>query len=77
MIPVKAILEKQWYEFCKYVKDFALQDSYTNDEDYNMGRYEILNRLNIDFFDPVVEYYCMCNNLNLRDIPGGIDSIFK
>ena len=75
MIAVKEVMNKQWDEFCKKVKDFASRDSDTNDEDYNMGRYEIMRNHRIDFFDPVVEYYCMCNNLELRDIPGGIDSI--
>lgn len=69
-------IKKQWFEFCKYVKEFAIRDSDTNDEEYNYGRYEIMNATKINFFDPAVEYYCMCNNLNLRDIPGGIDTIF-
>lgn len=75
MIPVKEILEKQWSDFRQYVKDFAIKDSNTNDEEYNYGRYQIINSWNFSLFDPEVEYYCRCNNLQLKDILGGIDSI--
>lgn len=75
MIAVKEILEKQWSDFRQYVKDFALKDSNTNDEEYNYGRYQVINSWNFSLFDPEVEYYCICNNLQLKDIPGGIDSI--
>lgn len=75
MIPIKEILEKQWSDFRQYVKDFSIKDSNTNDEEYNYGRYQIINNWNFSLFDPEVEYYCMCNNLQLKDIPGGIDSI--
>lgn len=75
MIAVKEILEKQWSDFRQYVKDFALRDSNTNDEEYNYGRHQIINSWNFNLLDPEVEYYCMCNNLQLKDIPGGIDSI--
>lgn len=75
MIAIKEILEKQWSDFYKYVKDFAENDSNTNDEEYNYGRYQIINSSHFSLFDPEVEYYCMCNNLQLKDIPGGIDSI--
>ena len=76
MIAVKEILEKQWSDFYKYIKDFAENDSNTNDEEYNYGRYQIVNSYHFSLFDPEVQYYCMCNNLHLKDIPGGIDSIF-
>lgn len=75
MIPIKEILNKQWSEFCRYVREFAQKDSDTNDEEYNIGRYEIIKNQNVDFSNPAVEYYCMCNNLKFRDIPGGIDDI--
>lgn len=39
MIAVKEILEKQWSDFRQFVKDFAMKDSNTNDEEYNYGRY--------------------------------------
>lgn len=77
MIAVKEILEKQWSDFRQFVKDFAMKDSNTNDEEYNYGRYQIINSWNFSLFDPEVEYYCTCNNLQLKDIPGGIDSILK
>lgn len=75
MVAVKEVLEKQWSEFCRYVREFAKKDSDTNDEEYNIGRYEILRRQRVDFSDPSVEYYCMCNNLKLSDISGGIDDV--
>ncbi len=77
MVAVKEILEKQWSDFRQHVKNFAVNDSNTNDEEYNYGRYEIINNWNFSLFDPAVEYYCMCNNLQLKDIPCGIDSILK
>lgn len=77
MIPVKEILNKQWDEFCEMVKEFAAKDSDSNDEDYNYGRHEILRSRRIDFSDPDVNYYCECNNLSIRDIPGGIDDILR
>lgn len=75
LIVVKEILEKQWLDFRQYVKDFAVKDSNTNDEEYNYGRHQIINCWNFSLFDPEVEYYCMCNNLQIKDIPGGMDSI--
>lgn len=75
MIAVKEILKKQWSDYRKYVKDFAKNDLNTNDEEYNYGRYQIINNWDFSLFDPEVKYYCMCNNLQLKDIPGRIDSI--
>lgn len=76
MIEVKNVLGKQWSDLCRYTKEFAINDTDTNDEEYNYGRYKIVHNWRINFLDPDIEYYCTCNNLNIKDIPGGIDSIF-
>lgn len=77
MIPVKALLEKQWDSFCDYVRQFAENDMDTNDEEYNIGRHEIISGRRWSIFDPAVDYYCTCNNLSLKDIPGGFDDIVR
>lgn len=59
----KERLKKQWLDFCRYVKDFAVRDSNTNDEKYNNGRYAIVHSWTIDLFNLDVQYYCMCNGL--------------
>lgn len=48
----KEIFKKQWLDFCRYVKDFATMDSYTNNQEYNYGRYEIMHNWIIDLFNP-------------------------
>lgn len=77
MIAVKEILEKQWKEYHKMVKEFAKKDTNKQDEEYNYGRYLILNSNRIDFSDSAVDYYCYCNCLSLADVPGGIDDILR
>lgn len=76
MISVKEILKRQWDEYHKLVLYFALKDVDTNDEDYNYGRHEIVSNERFSLLDNDVAYYCMCNNLNLRDVSGGIDTVF-
>lgn len=61
--------EKQLREFYEYIRRFAFNDSYTNDKQYNYGRRKIMNNIKIDSSDPLIKYYCMCNNLQLKDIP--------
>lgn len=75
MIAVKEVLEKQWSEFCQYVKQFAEKDIDTNDEDYNMGRYMILNDARFSLLDPLVDYYITCNNIRRSDMD--MTQIFK
>ena len=47
---LKKFLERQLPEFSKYVKEFVIKNLDTNDEEYNFGRYEIMNNRNVDFF---------------------------